>query len=210
MYMLEQENPVLSGQDYVDAKLIKKGAIIECEESKIDAFDKLYLITWVPDPKEMPDADFYLQHEVNVQILIDFLNTCKCGLFCVESTQMGNPHYHGWYQINPKYELVRIAIIKTLQRFGIIKIKECLHYIVNYYSERMNGLHYYKKDVFDSMFAIEVNPISNRSVSSIDVDKLRYVSMFSKNKTVYRNVEEKLSVRQYYRRFYDDTESFIN
>lgn len=198
--MLEQEN---SPSD--STILEEKSWIIEFEESFIDYNEPLYLITWAPDPKEMPDCDFNMQHELNVQTLADFLKTCKCGLFCVESTSLGNPHYHGWYQSDCSKELLRIVMVKTLKRFGLLKITEGFSFKINCYTERKNCLYYYKKDVFDEMLMIEVNPITKESRSTINFDVLDYVGFFSKDKNAMNTLKDAQSSRAFYREFYKDS-----
>lgn len=173
-------------------------------ECSIDEGRELYLITWSPDPKELPDADFYLQHNINVQILSDYLKCCYTGAFCVESTQMGNPHYHGWYQVESKLELCRIAIIKTMGRFGIVKIVKARSYKIFNWSEKCNALYYYKKDVLDAMYNIDPNPITKDSLSTVDFDVLSMVGFFSRDR-YDKTIQDKISDRKFYRDFYSDT-----
>lgn len=149
-----------------DDVIIAKDWLIYEEEKKILNTRDLYLVTWSPDPKQLPDTDFTLQHKFNVNLLSQLLRTVRCGLFCVESTAMGNPHYHGWYQDEPPNELARIAIIKVLQRFGNLKITSGLHYKVDRYYSKGNCLHYYKKDTFDSMLLLPI--ISASSYEPLD------------------------------------------
>lgn len=183
-------------------QLIAKGMVIEKEESRIDKGADLYLITWCPDPAELPNSDFNIQHLFNINLLADYLKTVKCGLFCVESTQLGNPHYHGWYQKEPCYELPRIAIMKTLQRFGRVKVTKAKSVKPGLYSERSNGLHYYKKEVMDEMINVSENPITSRSKCDYPFYSSYFFTMDSKKPT---NMEDKLSDRQFYLQFYTDS-----
>ena len=55
---------------------------------KIDDSKPLYLITWSPDPSMMPNCDFEMQHEYNINIIADFCKGCDVALWCVEASQM--------------------------------------------------------------------------------------------------------------------------
>jgi len=72
-----------------------RGEIVDIYEHMIVDSQPVYLFTWSPDPELLPDSDFITQHKYNVNFLADYLKTCLVGLICVESTQKGNPHYHG-------------------------------------------------------------------------------------------------------------------
>lgn len=185
-----------------DERLIEKSEIVEFWESNIDNSEKVYLITWSPDPSKLPDADFRLQHEFNVQMLADYLRCCKSGLFCVESTQLGNPHYHGWYQVSDESELPRITLMKVLERFGIVKLVECRTWKVNCYSEKANGLYYYKKDIYTAMIDIDINPIHKDSVSNVDWQSMAVQTFFTKEVKNPKLIENVQSDRQFYRQFY--------
>jgi hypothetical protein len=187
---------------------ISKGWIIEKNESCIDIDEEVYLITWSPDPIELPDSDFYLQHNVNVKILADYLKFCKTGLFCVESTQMGNPHYHGWYQIDPDKEIMRICLIKTMNRFGIIKITPARSIKINRYSKHSNALYYYKKDVFGSMATITPNPITRKTVSTVNFEVLPMIDFMS-NMNKRKQIPDRLSDLKFYEEFYKDTIGYL-
>lgn len=188
--------------------LEQKTEIIEIEESSIENNEDIYLITWSPDVKELPDADFYLQHNFNVEILVDYLKCCKHGVFCVESSQLGNPHYHGWYQIDDTKELQRIVIVKTLQRFGIVKIQKVKHsYKIFSWSERANALYYYKADLPDAFLKIEPNPITKETCGTVDWSVMDMVGFF--NKGVSSKLTDKISQRKFYRDFYADTIGYL-
>jgi len=91
------------------------------EETNIDDSADIYLITWSPDPARLPDCDPDYQHRFNVNLLADYLKFCYCGIFCHEFSQLGNPHYHGWYQIctAPNRDRGRVVMIKVLQNLVI-------------------------------------------------------------------------------------------
>lgn len=204
--MLEQKK---EGSLQVLEEVLLRGAIVEAMEDYIDRDKPLYLMTWNPDPKETPDADFYLQHNTHVSILSDYLKCCYAGLFCVESTQLGNPHYHGWYQIEDSIELARIAIMKTLQRFGMVKVAKARSYKINDYNECKNALYYYKKDLLDTMLAMVPNPISKYTESTVDFDKMDMIGFFSKEKNTQVTLRDKISDRKFYRDFYTDSISTL-
>lgn len=193
-----------------DERILNIGELIEFFESSIDDSLQLYLIIWSPDPKEMPDADFYLQHNVNIDMLKAFLLNVHLGMFTVESSQLGRPHYHGWYQVDLDLELGRIAAVKTMNRFGDVKIAKCRSYKINNYSERKNGLYYYKKDVYGAMGLVDPNPIVASSSSTINFDNIDLVGFFSKDKGGMMTIKEKISDRQFYRDYYKDTIGFIS
>jgi len=186
-------------------QIIEKTERLEEEEYEIDEDYTIYLITWCPDPSETPDADFQFQHNTNVNVISDYLKCCKCGAFCVESTQMGNPHYHGWYQVDDDWEKERIAMIKTLKRFGIVKITPLIKYKPFSFREKCNGLYYYKKDLLGAMFAIDNNPIFAETREDIEIQKLITLSFFDKRNKGRKSldkVKDKLSDLAYYKKFY--------
>lgn len=195
--MLEQRTPTVEFTDPSDK--------VEYFENMIDDSYEVYLITWCPDPKEMPDSDIYLQHSVNVDMLAHYLTYCSAGLFCVESTQLGNPHYHGWYQVSSKYELHRIACIKTMQRFGIVKIVEAKHYKIFNWKEKGNALYYYKKDLREKFKDIHPNPIAYCDRTTVNFDTLDMVGFFSKDRKNMKSIRDVVSDRKFYREFYKDT-----
>lgn len=189
-------------------RMTERGETVDINECKIDANKPLYLITWSPNPSELPHADFNLQHLYSVDMLAGFLKGCKCGLFCVESTQMGNPHYHGWYQVskNPAKEASRIVSVKVLQRLGMLKITESKgHYRINSYTAHGNCLHYYKKDLHGSMLFVDINPITSESKCHIDWDMNSFFFYVEGKKTVY-NVKDKITQKEFYHQFYKDSE----
>lgn len=191
-----------------DFLVIEKSTEIWAAEEDIDFDEPLYLITWAPDPSELPNADFTTQHLYMVNLLSGYLKTCASGLFCVETTQRGNPHYHGWYQVSPDpvKEECRIIFIKTLERFGLLKItKSKGHYRINAYSTRSNCLGYYKKDLLDPMLWCNPNPVT--SESKCDIDWNVNMLFFVKNgRGTVSDLEEKVSLKEFYLQFYKNSD----
>lgn len=182
---------------------------LDTEERKINMDHPVYLLTWCPDPKEMIDADFYIQHNVHVSTLSNYLKACACGAFCVEATQRGVPHYHGWYQVNHETEKVRVSIVKTMIRFGRVEIGDAKHIRPGSYSSTRNSLHYYKKDVLDMIS--EPNPILRDSVSTVDFTTLDMVQFFQGTTIRSRiGVQTHLQQRKHVEAFYADTINYAN
>lgn len=204
MYMLELEER--------DNLMVSKGVEVWCAEDNIDFTEALYLITWSPNPSELPNADFTTQHMYFVNILADYLKTCKNGLFCVETSQMGSPHYHGWYQVSPDpiREELRIVYTKTLVRFGMMRITKSRGKVrvINSYNPRSSFLSYYKKDLLDSMLWCKPNPIT--STSKCDIDWSKNMLFFVKEgRGTVADLEEKISLKEFYLEFYKDSSSTI-
>lgn len=173
-------------------------------ESKIDESKPLYGITWSPDPKQLPNSSFALQHDFNVQLLADYLLECQCGAFCVETTQLGNPHYHGWYQCADDYRMedARIAHMKTLQSFGRVQINEIEKYKIGKFYKKGNGLWYYKKDYLFGQRQTPNNPITHNSKPIHDWSKsgtLFFATDIGNRSKVYDTMRN----RQYYKEFYN-------
>lgn len=184
----------------IEERMSQKAKKVYGAEHKIDYDKKVYLITWSPDPKENPEADFEMQHRYHVNTLADYLKYCSCGLFCVESTQLGNPHYHGWYQVSSEFEMLRIVMIKVMQRFGKVKISPCHHPTLDKWSEKMNGMFYYKADLMEEMFDIEINPIN-----ALSHDDTHWEACAFFTTDCDKAIIDKISTRQYYRSFYKDS-----
>lgn len=194
----------------VDELLLEKAGLIEYYENLIDDDAELYLITWSPNPEELPDADFETQHKFNISLLSEYLKWCSLGLFCVESTQLGNPHYHGWYQCSDdsNEELGRIATIKTLKRFGNLKISKVkVAYVKNSYSQKSNALYYYKKDAFSQMLYVEDAVIHRHSECTIDWTNIQYSQFFDKECKLKlgQKAENAISEKQWCLDFYRDS-----
>lgn len=195
------------GESYLPAELseiVRRGFLVDMYENLIDPSYAVYLITWSPDPELLPDADFITQHKYSVNFIADYLQCCKIGMMCVESTQRGNPHYHGWYQIHPRMEIERISHIKTMEKFGLVKITECISYRPGLWSERKNGLHYYKKSLIDEMLSVPYNPIVAETHEDTDWSCCMF---FFTKQLKDKRLDKKISDRQYYLKFYRDSNS---
>lgn len=180
---------------------------IYSSEMKIDDTKPLYLITWAPNPALLPNADFEMQHDYNVNILADFCKTCDTALFCVESSQLGNPHYHGFYQpTNDRLcEKIRIAIVKTLQEFGLLKIDKSkgMYKRICYWTSHANCLYYYKKDVLDSCFGIPNNPVNKKSKTITNFADYAYMFKQPGVKATSKEILQQMTLRDHYRQFYE-------
>lgn len=184
--------------------------IIEKYESAIDDNEDVYLITWVPDPVHLPDADFVTQHMWCVDLLALYLSTCEVGLFCVEATQQGNPHYHGWYQISDEREEVRIAIHKVLKWYApsatkITKVKST--YKTFNWFKPCNALYYYKKSIIGSMYDIPINVITSESESLVDWELMASNGFF--DKTIDQTLRDKINKQKYLLDFYTNSLSIL-
>lgn len=181
-------------------------------EMGIDDAKQLYMITWNPDPKELPDIDFITQHEYNVAILADYCKACNVSIFCLEATQKGVPHYHGFYQpsTNNVKEAARIAIIKTMERFGRVKIDKSkgMYKKLNFWTPHANCLYYYKKDLLDAMLGYPNNPITKDSISNIEFQPSMFIKS-GKRKTT-EQVMESFTLREHYRKFYSRVDVYDN
>lgn len=197
---VDEENAIMESQ--ISDKI---GKVYETE-TMIDPDDTLYLMTWSPNPEDLPDADFETQHRFCYNTIADYLVSCRVGLFCVEATQKGNPHYHGWYQLshNPDLERLRIACVKAMTKFGMLKITPSIgHYkINNYWTDKANCLYYYKKDLLMSMFWVKHNPIdfSMRDETIWSDNKSLFVKQGVRQSCI--DLEHKVTQQVFYREFY--------
>lgn len=197
-----------NSHEVTDERAARKAAMILAAESSIDPNRSIYLITWSPDPKQLPNADFRVQHSVNIDLLRVYLKACYSGIICVESTQLGNPHYHGWYQTCGCTEQWRIVAVKTMQRFGLVKIDKIKRsYRINSYTQKNNALYYYKKDMLDDMLFIDLNPITSDTHVDIDFSKLNIISFLDTryDKKQSKSAIEVLNDQMTYLEFYKDT-----
>lgn len=178
----------------VEARIAEVADIVYEEEHKIDDNDKVYLMTWAPDPKFLPDCDFINQHIFLVPYVKSYLEFCKNGLACVESTQLGNPHYHLWYQTrDDPLEMGRIRWIKVLSRIGLVKINSKVRYYrKNSWSAHRNALHYYKADSINQQLNTPYNPVSKTSAMP-DIDYSDYSWFFASGKKTSGAIREKVS-----------------
>lgn len=189
--------------DYFRSKIGK----VYSAEMKIDSNKPLYLITWSPDPSTLPNSDFEMQHQYNIDIISDFCKGCEVALWCVEANQMGNPHYHGFYQTSSNHdrERLRIACVKTMQTYAPrgLKIASATTYKkCNYWTNHANCLYYYKKDLMDAMYHIEINPINAKSKSTVDFSNYAYLFKTPGKRTNSRELIQQVSQRERYKQFY--------
>jgi len=210
--MLGQEIPTLDDELTKECALVARHlGVVMNAEYEIDEGEDLYLTTWAlqndPEKMDMPDADFNTQHHFNVNILSDYLDYCQCGLFCVESTQTGAPHYHGWYQLSRdgKKEAMRICIVKVLQRMGNLKItKSKGHYKLASWSDKANCLYYYKKDLLERQLYTVRNPITRGMQMNIDWNE--HYSLFTrKGRQSVSDIEDRINLTQFYKEFYKNS-----
>lgn len=194
-------NSPLEINDYLASKM----KIIHDAECEIDKDEPLYMFTWSPDVKDgLPDANFDVQHEYTYGIITDYLKYCRCGCACVESSQMGNPHYHGWYQVSEDYEEGRIVIAKVLQKTGNLKItKSKGHFRYHCFHNHSNCLYYYKKDLGGSMFSVSKNPIvADTPQSTVDWNAQYFLFMKDIGRRTVSEIQDTISNKFFYRQFY--------
>lgn len=188
----------------IGERIAEKDWIVQQTEYDINPACPLYLITWSPDPGELPDADFDTQHKFFVNVVSEYLSYCSIGLFCVESSQLGRPHYHGWYQLGGN-EQMRIVLMKVMQRFGLVKVtKSKGHYKYGSYSDAANCLYYYKKDMIDLMLWVDLNPITKDT--RVDIDWNQHFMLFTRQgRQSIADLEEKVVLKDFYKRFYNNS-----
>lgn len=207
IHMLGPEIPQISIDELISDEvdyLMQKWMHIVEYESMIKEDEPLYLFTWSPDPDEIPDSDFNTQHRFCLPFMADFLMVVSAGVACVESSQMGNPHYHGWYQVStdPLKEKLRIVYTKVIKRFGNLKItKSKGHYKIGSLVKQANCLYYYKKDMLQSMATVESNPITG--VPYEDVDWSTHWNLFTKKgRESVADIEDRINLKDFYKEFY--------
>lgn len=194
-------------------KLInEKATVVYDYETRIDRTKDLYLFTWSPDPAQLPNCMFSMQHEYLLGIVADFLKGCHLGLACVEATQLGNPHYHGWYQLSddPIKEGLRIACVKTMQKFsntktGVKITKSKGHYKRYRYTNHHNCLYYYKKDLIQAQLMTQPNPITWSTVSNVNFKNYTHFFAIEGDRQTVADLHDKVSLRQFYMDFYKDS-----
>lgn len=199
---------------YYENKIAEKATDFWWHENMINMKHSVYLITWNPDPKHLPDADFETQNQFYLDWLSSYLKHCYAGLFTVEATQRGNPHYHGWYQTSYDFrdEMERLALIKCMQQRGrvdIAKIQKQHTVRPGQWYEKANALWYYKKDQLDKHLNMEI--ITSESESSINFSNLDY-QFFLSNRSVKgsETIATMKSDQQFYRDFYRDSLKAFN
>lgn len=187
-----------------DELIAEKADVIYKAESKIDPNRKIYLMTWSPDPKELPDCDFVNQHTYLVGYVISYLLGCYSGAACVESTQMGNPHYHLWYQCyDGPAESYRIRWVKVMQKLGNVKIetKGVRYYGINKWYSARNALYYYKKDSIGTQLLTPYNPVAADSPQP-DIDYSDYSWFFYSGRSTAAKMHERATQVQELYKFY--------
>lgn len=152
-----------------DFAMVTASEQIEFQESCIIKDQKLNLITWTPDPKQMPDCSFIIQHQFCAQYVVSYLQGCSCGIICVEATEAGNPHYHGWYQTSDNFEQeqFRIRWMKVLRNAGNVKTTAAFDkkaILINTWYQKGNVLYYYKKELVGCGLHIPFNPITSTTI----------------------------------------------
>jgi len=188
---------------------LSKSEVIEYCESCIDPSRPVYLFTWSPDPRELPDADFETQHEWCLETVSKYLLFCLSGCACVEANAKSNPHYHGWYQLtdNPVLESKRIAMMKSMQHYAPsgFTVEKAVNYKINDYYEHRNSLYYYKKDMYTSMFLIQNNPVTRHSISNINWNEYLFFFKPRKGRISTFELEKKISNRAYFEKYYQNS-----
>lgn len=196
-------------EDLYDQLIVAKATQIFDYELDIDPDRDLYLFTWSPDPSRMPDTSFERQHDFNIDLVSSFFKGCECGIACVESTQLGNPHYHGWYQVStdPNKDKFRIVIAKTFQQLGLLKItKSKGHYYINYWKSHSNCLFYYKKELLEARLLTHNNPVTSLNLPIEDWTSMAnsmYFKVSGKRESV-ADLEDKITLREFYKQFYSE------
>jgi len=204
------DDPIITDSDATDHLIYFSSEVIEYYESDIDPDQQLYLFTFNPDPSELPDADFQCQHEFAMMFVVDFLRGCRTGLACVETTQLGNPHYHGWYQLSddPSMEMRRIVAVKVMQKYAPkgIRITKATTYRVNSYTNHANCLYYYKKDIFGPMLHVDHALITKHTVCDIDWEQRAWWFDIPGKKTSSTELIKKMSDKKFYEEFYRNSD----
>lgn len=197
--MYRQEKSELA----VCERIAEVAEIIAEQESQIDDADKVYLLTVTPLRDSLPDMDFINQHIYFVPYIISYLQFCKCGAACVESTQSGVPHYHMWYQTtDDTRELARIRWIKILQRIANVKIAtDVRYYRKNKWYSKDNALFYYKEDSLGQQLFTPYNPIY-ATMQGPTIDYSDYSMFFATGKLTSQKVIEKASQVKQLEEFY--------
>lgn len=183
-------------------KLAIKTFLLEFEESTIDKSLPLVLITWSPSRENMPDTDFVMKHRSNVNFLSDFLKCTSCGAFCVEANEMGQPHYHGFYQHtqDSKTELALIAFLDTMYKTGNLKVtKEVFKYKKFSWSKKANALWYYKKELLTSQFHTPHNPIVSQSYDETPWDTIAFFMPGPNVRMISTAVSERRQLLDFYK-----------
>lgn len=162
----EDDVLILDEERYQSAMIDVWSHITQAEE-RIDHYEPIYMFTWSPDPAKIPVCSFYDQHDFLRDCVFNLMKYVYAGAACLEPTQKGNPHYHGWYQIWANAEEHRIVMMKVMQRYGQVLINEVQQKPIKELKEGgriswtnpQNPLYYYKKDATQAMLYIDWTPI---------------------------------------------------
>jgi len=207
--LLEQELPLLDDSSLEEeCQLIaSKTHLIHDTECEIDLDEPLYLFTWAPDPAELPNCSFELQHYWALTLVADFLRSVGNGCACVESTQLGNPHYHGWYQLSndPIKERLRQCHVKTMARLspkGFKVTKSKGHIKIHSWVAAANCLHYYKKDLIQSQLLTKHNPITAATDFKFDFQHLSFLWTRPGERRTFTQLETAVTLKEFYKGFY--------
>lgn len=203
----EEFAEALSYGDFADnLHVLNNAAMVEYCESLISEGDDLYLFTWSPDPAQLPDVSFYYQHLYCVNAVASFIQSCECGLACVESNQQGFPHYHGWYQTSDSFVLeqmriVNVKVFKKLGNFKCEKVKQC--YRINSYTKQGNALYYYKADLFGQQCYTQYNLISKLTHDDTDWQEFKWYFVVNPKRKTYQAIQDAVnrikSVKDFYK-----------
>lgn len=188
-----------------DNLMIARDWCVYEHESRINRDKTLYMYTWSPDPDDLPNCDFTIQHDSCIATVVNFTKSCELCLTCVEASAKGNPHYHGWYQKSADTfkNQIHVAMLKTMQQTGNFKVdKSRGHMKIHSYVKAANCLYYYKKELLDESLYITVNPITEFSVPEYTIsDFSTFFSVKGKRQTV-ADIEKSASLQQFYKDFY--------
>lgn len=193
---------VLVSESQLCSLLGAKASEFYAAEKQIDEHIPVYLMTWSPDPKKLPDCDFINQHIWAVEYVQTYLMFCAAGAACVESTQLGNPHYHFWYQLaEDNREEGRIRWVKIMQKVGNVKVTKALHYKKNKWYSKGNALWYYKKESIDAQLRTPCNPVTAET-ALVKVDYTDYNWFFHSGRSTAAKCFEKASEVKLLEEFY--------
>jgi len=192
-------------EDAIIARLAEIDAAIRYNEKQIDRDKQLYLMTWCPDPKKMPDCDFDNQHRYMAEWVQTYMYGCEVAGCCVETTQEGNPHYHLWYQLSDDYqkENFRIRWMKCLKSRGLVKVTKSRIYRIHKWGSWHNSLWYYKKDLPYTQLFTPFNPLSHETkipkVDYSDYNMFFNIRGKKTSKQIVELVSEKKQIELFYK-----------
>jgi len=185
-------------------------AKVSFSESKLDLEKDIYLFTWSIREDEFPDLPFNKQHRYYAGLVVNFLSYQQCGAACVEVNQRGLPHYHGWYQLSddPINQQLATCVTKVMIRYAPAGFKVTLskgHVKIASWSHRSNCLWYYKKDAPTRMLRTPYSYLQQHTkVPDISQYDQRYGWLKSGKRQSVADLEEQISLRDFYMNFYRD------